>query len=66
METAIHLLGTGLFAGMEEGTCNLESFSRLQDASATSAGRPLTILCGADAVLARARCAGELTSGGQA
>ncbi|HXB75181.1 MAG TPA: dihydrodipicolinate synthase family protein [Candidatus Acidoferrales bacterium] len=56
VETALQLLATGSFAGMEEASGNLESFSRLQAASAD--GRPFTLLSGMDSALARSRCAG--------
>lgn len=56
VETALHLLATGWFAGVEEASGNPEIFSRLQAASAD--GRPFTLLSGMDSALARSRCAG--------
>jgi 4-hydroxy-tetrahydrodipicolinate synthase len=56
VETALQLLATGSFAGVEEASGNLETFRRLQAASAN--GRPFTLLSGMDSALARSRCAG--------
>jgi len=56
VETALRLLETGAFAGMEEASGNREDFSRLQAASAD--GQPFTLLTGADSIFATLRCAG--------
>jgi len=56
VETALHLLSTGCFAGVEEASGDLDVFSRLQAASAENPG--FTLLCGSDSAFARARCAG--------
>jgi len=56
VETALQLLATGCFAGMEEASGDPESFSRLQAASAD--GQPFALLSGMDSAFARSRCAG--------
>jgi 4-hydroxy-tetrahydrodipicolinate synthase len=56
VDTALQLLETGYFAGIEEASGNLDTLARLQ--AAASNGRPFTLLSGCDATLARARCAG--------
>jgi 4-hydroxy-tetrahydrodipicolinate synthase len=56
VDTAIRLLETGSFAGIEEASGNLDSQARLQVAAA--GGRPFTLLSGSDATLAPARCSG--------
>lgn len=56
VDTAIRLLKSGCFAGIEEASGNLDSLARLQ--SASSSDRHFTLLSGCDATLAAARCAG--------
>ena len=52
--TALDLLATGLFAGIEEGRGGLESFLRMKAA----ANGAYQVLAANDAVFTRARCAG--------
>jgi dihydrodipicolinate synthase/N-acetylneuraminate lyase len=56
VDTALRLLETGGFAGIEEASGNLATLARLQ--SAASNGLPFTLLSGCDATFAPARCAG--------
>lgn len=56
VETALQLLATGSFAGLEEASGDGEAIGRLQAASID--GPPFTLFTGADSVLARSRCAG--------
>ena len=56
VETALRLLATGWFAGIEDASGDAVSFSRLQAASAD--GQPFALLAGTDSMLARSRCAG--------
>jgi len=56
VETALYLLSTGAFAGVEEASGDLDGFSRLQAASAE--GPAFTLLCGTDSAFVRARCDG--------
>jgi 4-hydroxy-tetrahydrodipicolinate synthase len=55
VETALGLLQTGLFAGIENAGGDLEYFARLQPAAET---RSLTLLVANDAIFTRARSAG--------
>ena len=53
VETALDLLETGQFSGIEDSSGDLQVFSRLQAADGA-----FTILVGSDSIFARARCAG--------
>jgi 4-hydroxy-tetrahydrodipicolinate synthase len=55
VETALELLDTGRFAGIEEGRGSLESFLRMK---AAANGGAYQVLMGNDAIFTRARCAG--------
>ena len=54
-ETAIELLASGLFAGIEDGRGSLESYQEMQ---AAANGGLWQVLAGNDAIFTRARCAG--------
>jgi 4-hydroxy-tetrahydrodipicolinate synthase len=54
VESALHLLHTGLFAGIENAGGDVEYFARLRPADA----RPFTLLVANDAIFTRARSAG--------
>jgi 4-hydroxy-tetrahydrodipicolinate synthase len=55
VESALHLLHTGLFAGIENAGGDLEYFARLKPAADA---RPFTLLVANDAIFTRARSAG--------
>ena len=55
VDTAIRLLKSGCFAGIEEASGNMDSLARLQ---AAASDRPFTLFSGCDATLAPARCSG--------
>ena len=54
VESALHLLHTGLFAGIENAGGDVEYFARLRPADA----RPFTLLVANDAIFTRARSTG--------
>jgi 4-hydroxy-tetrahydrodipicolinate synthase len=56
VETALQLMATGAFAGVEEASGDAERFSRLQAASGD--GHPFALLSGMDSAFAHSRCAG--------
>jgi dihydrodipicolinate synthase/N-acetylneuraminate lyase len=61
VETAIDLLQTGLFAGVEDSSGSLESLTCLQAAAAMCS---VQLLVGSDQIFTRARCARVAVPGG--
>jgi dihydrodipicolinate synthase/N-acetylneuraminate lyase len=61
VETALDLLQTGLFAGVEDSSGSLESLTCLQAAAAMCS---LQLLVGSDQIFTRARCARVAVPGG--
>lgn len=61
VETALDLLQTGLFAGVEDSSGSLESFACLQAAAARCS---FQLLVGSDAIFTRARCGRGAVPGG--
>ncbi|HTS25110.1 MAG TPA: dihydrodipicolinate synthase family protein [Bryobacteraceae bacterium] len=55
LETALELLRTGLYAGVEDSSGSFEAFSCLQAAAESCA---FQLLVGSDAIFTRTRCAG--------
>ena len=58
VEAALDLLQTGLFAGVEDSSGSLESFTCLQAATARCSCQ---LLVGSDTIFARARCRGAVS-----